>query len=52
MADLDKFMEILEYELIHRYRLCEESVPPDSILLAVANAVAEARKKATESHNG
>lgn len=42
--DADKFVEVLEKELAARYALCGGLVDPCSILLAVANAVAAARR--------
>jgi hypothetical protein len=44
--DVEKFTAVLQEELYRRYHLCEGDVPPASILLSAANAVAEARKQA------
>lgn len=42
---LDAFLDKLEAELKRRYAECPATVTPDSILLAVLNAIAEARKQ-------
>lgn len=41
---LDKFLDALTAELLKRYHQCPGTATADTILLAVANAVAEARK--------
>jgi len=41
---LNTFLDKLEKELHDRYKVCEATATPDSILLAVLNAIAEARK--------
>ena len=44
VSELEKRNVILEEELIKRYKLCDFGATPCSILLAVANSVAKARK--------
>lgn len=44
---LDKFLDALETDLLKRYQACPNNATPDSILLAVLNAVSEARKNGT-----
>lgn len=46
MFNAEKFAETLEKQLAARYALCDGLVQPDSILLAVTNAVAAARHAA------
>lgn len=41
---LDRFLDKLEAELKLRYAECPHTTTPDTILLAVLNAIAEARK--------
>ena len=41
---LDKFLDALTQELLKRYNQCPSAATADTILLAVANAIAEARK--------
>ncbi len=41
---LDKFLDALTAELLKRYHQCPGTAPADTVLLAVANAIAEARK--------
>lgn len=43
-SELDRFLDKLEAVLYRRYNQCQATVTPDSILLAVCNAIAEARK--------
>lgn len=45
--DLRKFIEALESELTWRYQACSVNAPPDTILLAVLNAIVEAKKAAS-----
>jgi hypothetical protein len=49
MGKIDFFMAKLENDLYERYQVCEGAyATPSSILRAVLNAVAEARKKTIE----
>ena len=41
---LDRFLDRLETDLLKRYQSCPTDATADSILLAVLNAIAEARK--------
>jgi hypothetical protein len=44
-ADLSRFIEALENSLKDRYDVCQDfAATPSSILLAVLNAVADAKK--------
>jgi hypothetical protein len=43
-SELDVFIEAFEKSLEHRYNLCTDVATPSSILLAVLNALADARK--------
>jgi len=43
-SELDVFIEALEESLRKRYEVCSDVATPSSILLAVLNAVADARK--------
>lgn len=40
-AELKQFMERLAEEIYRRYQDCPDTTTPDSILLAVANAIHE-----------
>ena len=42
--ELSRFLDKLEAELKRRYAECQPYAAPDTILLAVLNAIAEARK--------
>ncbi len=49
----DVFADTLEKELHERYQVCNDAATtPSSILLAVLNAVAEARKTADKATGG
>lgn len=43
-TDLSRFLDKLEIELERRYNDCPATATPDTILLSVLNAIAEARK--------
>lgn len=43
-SDLADFLDSLEAELKRRYEACPSNATADSVILAVLNAIAEARK--------
>ena len=42
-SELEVFLDALEWSLNERYKACNDVATPSSILLAVLNAIADAR---------